>query len=489
MKRRSFLLGSGAAIGLAGTAAYGLSNRQTFATQRLAKRAPLAFPRHIDARKTGEFSLTAQRGVTSFIAGAQSQTLGFSQPYLGPVVRVAANGTTRANVSNELDFAVTSHWHGLLIPGDQDGGPHQLVAPGTTWSPELTINQDPAMTWFHSHVHGETATQVYAGLAGVMILDDGKDAERGLPEDYGVDDLVLVIQDKFLDNAGKLVYTKSMQSRMGGFIGNTLLVNGQVDPVASVPNSIVRLRMLNASNAGFHVLEFSDGREFYIIATDSDYLTKPVAVKSVRLTPGERVQVLVDFSDGAEVALVSSEQNSMNADGFMGAMRSAASILGGATPIVAFQTDQSLPAKIGNIPNALDGQAFTNSAKPVKTREIVLEVASGMMGAEMGINGKPFDMERIDEEVKIGTTERWIVSADMLAHPFHMHGVKFRVLSEGGKTPSIENQGWKDTVLIIDPLELEIEFTQKAGPDAPYMFHCHILEHEDAGMMGQFSVT
>ncbi|VAW16745.1 Blue copper oxidase CueO precursor, partial [hydrothermal vent metagenome] len=367
MKRRSFLLGSGAAIGLAGTAAYGLSTSQIIKPQRLAKRSPLAFPPHIDARSSGEFSINAQRGITNFVPGAPSQTLGFSQSYLGPVVRVAANGTTAAKVSNELPFAVTSHWHGLIIPGDQDGGPHQLIDPGTTWSPELTINQDPAMTWFHSHVHGETATQVYAGLAGVMILDDGKDAERGLPEDYGVDDLVLVIQDKFLDGAGKLAYNSSMQSRMGGFIGNTLLVNGQVDAVASVPSSMVRLRLLNASNASFHVLEFSDGRDFYIVATDSGYLTKPVAVKRLRFSPGERVQVLVDFSDGNETVLLSSEETPMDASGFMGAIRRTTSALAGKTPVLAFQTDQSLSAKIRDIPNSLDGEVYTGGAQIAKT--------------------------------------------------------------------------------------------------------------------------
>jgi len=488
MKRRSLLFG-GAAFALAGTAAYGLSSQQSIAPQRLSKRIPLAFPPQIDARQSGEFSLNAQSGVSDFVPGAASKTIGFNQSYLGPVVRVAANGTTLAKVSNDLGFPVTSHWHGLIIPGDQDGGPHQLVRPGTTWSPELTIDQAPAMCWFHSHVDGETATQVYAGLAGVMILDDGKDGERGLPKDYGIDDLVLVIQDKRLNEAGQLVYSTSMQDRMGGFIGNTIMVNGQLDPVARVPKSVVRLRLLNASNASFQMLEFSDGRPFYIVATDSGYLGAPREVNSVLVTPGERVQVLVDFSDGNDPVLVTSMQTAMNANGFMGTLKRGTSIFAGKIPLLAFQTAQSLPAKIRQIPASLDGEVFTNNAKIAKTRNFRLEVGMGMMGQGMGINGKPFEISRIDAEVKVGTSERWVVSADMLAHPFHVHGVKFRVLSEGGNRPRVENQGWKDTVLITGETVIELEFTQIAKPEAPYMFHCHILEHEDAGMMGQFSVT
>ena len=149
MNRRSLLLG-GAAIGLAGTAAYGYTNLKPVSPQRLSKRPSLIYPDHIDARQSGSFSLNAQSGVTDFLPGVGSQTIGFNQSYLGPVIRVSAKGTTKANVTNQLAFPVTSHWHGLIIPGKQDGGPHQLVNPGETWSPELTIDQAPAMTWYHA---------------------------------------------------------------------------------------------------------------------------------------------------------------------------------------------------------------------------------------------------------------------------------------------------------------------------------------------------
>ncbi len=130
-----------------------------------------------------------------------------------------AKGTTKAIVSNKLAFPITSHWHGLIIPGVQDGGPHQLVDSGQTWSPELTIDQPASMTWYHSHVAEQTAQQVYAGLAGAMILDDGRDEERGLPIDYGQDDLVMIVQDKLITSSGKMEYSVNMHSRMTGFVG------------------------------------------------------------------------------------------------------------------------------------------------------------------------------------------------------------------------------------------------------------------------------
>ena len=113
----------------------------------------------------------------------------------------------------------------------------------------------------------------------------------------------------------------------------------------------------------------------------------------------------------------------------------------------------------------------------------------GMMdGNAMAINGKPFQPDRIDLEAKLGTVERWKISAPSLAHPFHIHGVSFQVVSENGGPPSAENLGWKDTVLINQQAELLVKFEKPASADQPFMFHCHVLEHEDQGMMGQFTV-
>ncbi len=277
-----------------------------------------------------------------------------------------------------------------------------------------------------------------------MILDDERDEERGLPVVYGQDDLVMVVQDKLITSGGKMEYSVNMHDRMTGFVGNTMLVNGQIDTVATVPKSVVRIRFLNASNAATHVLSFADGRTFYIVATDSGYLSKPEQVTSIAIAPAERFQVLVDFSDGKQALIVTKPERAFIGNGMMGAMMKgramAAQLIKGKTVLVAFKTDARLPIKITQIPNALDGIMPDLSIKPVVTRKFQLTTGMGsgmgggmgMMNNGMTINGKSYEMSRVDFDAKLGTIEKWIISSDILSHPFHVHGVKFAVLSEGG---------------------------------------------------------
>ena len=194
-------------------------------------------------------TLALQKSRHRFGSGAAVPSMGISSSYLGPVVRVRSGDTIPFRVENRLDEETTLHWHGLLVPSQVDGGPHNTIKPGAVWSPEITIKQAAATTWFHPHPHGNTARQVYLGLAGMMIVSDGADRDRGLPATYGVDDLPIVLQDKRFGRNGELVYEPTMMDMMHGFQGDTLLVNGAIGPVANVPAGIVRLRLLNAANA------------------------------------------------------------------------------------------------------------------------------------------------------------------------------------------------------------------------------------------------
>ncbi|MCX8226809.1 MAG: multicopper oxidase domain-containing protein, partial [Sulfitobacter sp.] len=155
-------------------------------------------PPLLDTRATGRLSLTATSGTTAFAGGPGIPTAGFNQAYLGPTI-LMQNGELTAEVKNTLDEPISTHWHGLLVPGEHDGGPHLPIAPGATWQPKMTIAQDPATIWYHSHIHERTAEQVYFGLAGVIHVTDGQDDARGLPSTYGVNDLTLVLQDRRFD--------------------------------------------------------------------------------------------------------------------------------------------------------------------------------------------------------------------------------------------------------------------------------------------------
>lgn len=202
--------------------------------------------------------------------------------------------------------------------------------------------------------------------------------------------------------------------------------------------------------------------------------------------------------------------------GMMGRMRGAMNrVIDRSFTVLDFAVDDSLPVRIDIVPDALGGVMPDLGNTDTLTRQISLDMGmGGMMGPGMmgrpgsgmmdpggtdggmmgrmgvfGISGRPFDMHRIDFEVGLGTTERWIVRSPMLAHPFHVHGAMFQVLREDGETPRPEHRGWKDTVLVTGESELLVRFDQPASADTPFMFHCHILEHEDRGMMGQFTVT
>lgn len=483
MRKRSFLLGGALALG--GLGLWGRSS--SIDLSDLAIRPKLTLPPLLDTMQSKSFALTAMAGSTAFVPGGATPTAGFNQAYLGPVVRLS-QGDVRATVSNTLEMDVSTHWHGMLFPGETDGGPHQLVASGGKWQPDLNVDQPPCTGWFHTHVHGGTATGVYSGLAGGLIVSDGRDDDRGLPSTYGVDDLYLVLQDKQFSADGQMVYGTDMMSRMHGFAGDTIVVNGQVGSVAEVPKGIVRLRLLNGCNARIFRLAMSDGKPLNLIATDGGYLSQPMATDRLRLAPGERAEVLVDFGDGRHVALVS--QKDLNRG--PGAMVSqfhdiGASIIGGDFEVLAFAPSDDT-GRIRSLEVGLDGSVpHLNDEHVAETRQFSLDMAE-MGGGPMAINGRPFDHSRIDFETVLGSVERWTITASEMAHPFHVHGVSFQVESENGDAPRLENTGWKDTVLVDGEVTLLMKFTKPASQETPFMYHCHILEHEDAGMMGQFVV-
>lgn len=499
MNRRNFLLAG------AGLAAFGAGflvwprNGRLFARD-LSGRRRLQMPARLDTRRSGRLELTAMQGRSDFLGRGETPTTGFNQPFLGPTI-IMREGTVEANVRNTLSKAVTAHWHGLLVPGAHDGGPHLPIPPGEFWKPVMEIAQPPSTAWYHTHIHGATAQQVYSGLAGVIHLTDGRDDQRGLPSEYGVDDLTLVLQDRRFDGSGRMVYDLHMMDVMHGFTGDTMMVNGQVDTVAVVPKGIVRLRLVNGSNARIYLLHFDDGRPMHLVATDGGYLDTPLVLDRLRLAPGERAELLVDFSNGATPVLMSEGDPNQGPGGMMGRMRGLVdSIIDRSFPVLPFAVDGSLPARITQLPGALEGPMPDLTGSRATTRRFSLDMGGmmgrGMMGGrrrgmmgEFAINGRPFEMQRIDLEIERGSVEQWIVSTSMLSHPFHIHGALFQVVSENGRAPRPENAGWKDTVLVDGTTELLVRFDMPAGRDTPFMYHCHILEHEDAGMMGQFTVS
>jgi FtsP/CotA-like multicopper oxidase with cupredoxin domain len=504
LTRRQALLLSGSAA--AGVLAAGLP--------RWAQGAPsaaraLPIPQLIEARSGEPVTLTLQKTQHQFAPGPAVPSQGISASYLGPVVRVRNGDTIPFRVENRLGEETTLHWHGMLVPSHVDGGPHNTISPGAVWAPEITVKQAASTAWFHPHPHGNTARQVYSGLAGMMIVSDGADRDRGLPAAYGVDDLPIVLQDKRFGRNGEAVYEPDMMDMMHGFQGDTLVVNGAIAPVASVPAGIVRLRLLNAANARVFDLRFSDRRPFFVIGGDGGLLADPVEVRRLVIAPAERYEVLVDFADRPSVDLVTAP-DAGHGPGMMmmGPPRRSA---GTVELLMRFKPEPASKAAVTRLPRQLAtlADADVKSAVAWRTFELNPMMGMGMMGMGMGmgmmngpgrgagaghmmgINGRSFAMDRVDVTAKLATAEIWEISAGgmPMAHPFHVHGASFRILSKNGAKPAAHEAGWKDVVLVEEHAEVLVRFDNPASRKMPFMYHCHILEHEDHGMMGQFAVV
>jgi FtsP/CotA-like multicopper oxidase with cupredoxin domain len=501
-RRQALLLSGSAAVSLAAGGLMRPAHTAPFPGQALP------VPRLIEARSGEPVTLALQKTQHRFGAGAAAPARGISASYLGPVVRVRSGDSIPFQVENRLDEETTLHWHGLWVPSNVDGGPHNTIRPGAVWSPELAIRQPASTAWFHPHPHGNTARQVYSGLAGLMIVSDGADGDRGLPVAYGVDDLPLVLQDKRFGRGGTLVYDPDMMDLMHGFQGDTLVVNGAIGPVARVPAGYVRLRLLNAANARIFDLSFSDRRPFFVIAGDGGFLAEPVEVRSLVIAPGERYEVLVDFADGRIVDLLTASDASHGPGMMMPMMAPRRQVAGTAETFMRFEPDLGLKAAVTRLPRQLGTLTPPDVKTAVSWRTFELNPMMGMGGMmgmgmmhgpgrgagpmhTMGINGRSFAMDRVDVTAKLKTAEVWEISVGgmPMAHPFHIHGASFRILSRNGHSPAAHEAGWKDVVLVEEHAEVLVRFDNPAPPRMPFMYHCHILEHEDHGMMGQFAVV
>lgn len=412
------------------------------------------------------YTVRAQKGKTEIFDGTETSTYGYNGTFLGPMLQIEKGQKVKIRTVNELEEETTFHWHGLEVSGDVDGGPHNPLQPGEERMIEFEVAQEAATLWFHPHPEGKTAEQVYNGLAGLIYIQDENSQSLGLPNEYGKNDFPLIFQDKKFDNQKQLNYQTARNS--DGTIGDTLLVNGTVNPKLTVPNEKVRLRLLNGSNARNYTFKLNTGDTFVQIATDGGFLNEPVVLNEVTLTPSERAEIIVDFSvlnSSIDLALI-------NEDGSV---------------LLPFEiADQHVESS--ETPERMNDFSVTKEERELPvTKNLVL---FGMMDM-VTINGKKFDPERIDFTQEQGVTEVWEIynKKDMMGgmiHPFHIHGTQFKILSRDGKEPSENERGWKDSLSIQpgEKVKIAIQFKHKGV----YMFHCHILEHEDNGMMGQILI-
>ena len=469
------------------------------------------------------FDLNIRTGTHDFGAGRRGAAIGVNADYGGPTLRMRAGETVQLHVRNQLDETTTLHGHGFHLPAAADGGPHQQIAPGAVWQPCFPVKQKAGLFWYHSHLKGSTGRQVYFGQAGTILVEDEEEARLPLPLAYGVDDIPLVLQDRVFDAAGQPVYDLTPMTNATGYIGDVPVVNGAIQPYFIARRRWLRLRLLNGANASIYRLGFSDRRRFYVIGSDGGLLPRAYRAWRLILAPGERAQILVEVRPGRPFRLEGEVLSPM-----MGMRRRRARAMRrlrflDILPATVLETGPRPPRRLIQLP-------APQPARAVRTRRFVLEMGmggpmmrhrsrrrtrmdgngpmsggsaagGGMGGGAMGgggmgmrltINGKTMDMARIDEVVRLGTDEIWeVINRSPMPHPFHVHDVQFRILDRNGRRPRGLERGLKDTVLVWpgERVRLLLSFRDYADPELPYMYHCHTLEHEDAGMMGQFVVV
>ena len=439
--------------------------------------------------------------------------------YQNPILRIESGGRFTATLNNALKDPTIIHWHGLHTPANMDGHPSSTIAPGGSYNYDFTVRNRGGTYWYHTHAHELTAEQAYNGLASFFLIDDNDQRKltQALDLQLGVTDLPIVIQDKQFDAQGKLLYKPGPHESMMGWLGDIIVCNLTPNAVQAVLPLTYRLRLLNGSNSRIYRLGFVYGHTtlgFTVIGTDGGLLERPEAATEAFIAPGERLDILFDAGQvpvGSDIFLKSLAFDAMENEGGMGgtggmqgmgqmmnAMSSSRLPLGAEFNILKLSVVAG-ERVIAKLPTAL------SSIQPIATTGAVerkIELSMGQM--RFLINGLTFRMDEIAFDVKRNAVEVWRISnpAIGMPHPMHIHGFSFQVLerigspqqlsaaARFGKGRVVSDLGWKDTVLVWpgETVRIAIDFTHDYPGSQTYVFHCHNLEHEDAGMMINFRV-
>jgi blue copper oxidase len=446
----------------------------------------------------GELMLTARSHMAETAPGVRSQVWSPGEGPVGPTLTARSGERAHIVLRNELAESTVLHWHGLRPPEEADGHPRYAIGTGETLTYDFEVDEPAGMYWYHSHAHHRTAIQTYMGMAGVFLVRDDAEDALGLPS--GPREIPLVIQDRRVDAGGAIAYAPTNHDMMEGFLGDVAFVNGVRAPAVEVDSAQYRLRVLAASNARIYRLALSNHRPLTLIGGDAGFLPQPVALPSIDLATGERADLLVDFSGlpvGTRVALESLEfpppRGMGGMGGGMGGMGGGMGMgmpglrQGAALEILEFVVTRAVNEE-AVVPAALPAAAPLTLGMADRERTFRFD---SMMMMNHTINGRAFDMTRVDEEVPFGSTECWtFVNDSMFPHPVHMHAVHFQVVSRTGGRGAIQpwEQGMKDTVLVLPGEQVQVvaRFDRHRGL---FLLHCHNLEHEDMGMMMNFRIV
>jgi len=418
-------------------------------------RNPLRLPPTITAR---DQTLAATETVLELDDGKTSRAWGYNGHLPGPTLRVRRGENVNIRLRNELHDETTIHWHGMIVPHSMDGHPLDAVSPGNTYTYHYPILQRAGMNWYHPHPHHHTGEQIFGGLAGALIVEDPEEAALGLPS--GMCELPLIVRDARVDSAGNLRY----RGTSSGFKGDFGLVNGVPYATTEVGNALYRLRLLNGANARVFRLALTNGAPVTLIGNDGGLLEVPATVSRIDFAPAERLDLLLDLRQRAVGERVVLRCDRAGWD------------------LLEFVVTEEIDSH-ARVPEFLSTIEALSPADVSEERTFRFE-------GNHRINGKEFEMDRVEFRVPLGRTERWRFQSDGGApHPVHVHGASFQVESRRGGRGRLFpwELGWKDTVLLQEreTVDVLVRFEHYTGL---YLLHCHKLEHEDGGMMMNFEV-
>ncbi len=473
-----------------------------------------------------ELELTAQPAEHEIFRGVQTGTwcyrgklvkgragtLEDSGSYLGPTMRLRRGDKVRVVFRNELPESTIVHWHGLAMPALMDGHPRLVIPKGARYLYEFEVLDRAGHYWYHPHPDERTGPQVYRGLAGQIFVQDDEESALRLPS--GDHEIPLVLQDRTFDGDKQLLYLAGRMEAMRGFLGEQILVNGTPEKELHLATGAYRLRLFNGSNSRIYKLAWSNGMPFTVIGTDGGLLERPLRKPYLVLAPAERADVIVDLSGqtmGTSIELRSlrypAPQMMMMGGGMgrgMGGMgRGGGLEQGSEFRVLRVRVERKetggfrMPARLSQ-PGFRRRQEAENAEEP-------RVYSLSFMRMQWYLNDRTFEMEEVEanETFRAGSVQvlefRNASRAMMrMAHPMHVHGGQFQVLR---RTPAAEademaaamnegftDEGWKDTVLVLpgETVQVLMKFPRFPGL---FLYHCHILEHEDMGMMRNYRLT
>ncbi len=426
--------------------------------------------------------------------GQQTITGGINNSaFWGPTLFFNKGETVHMNVTNKLNDSSTLHWHGMHLPAVMDGGPHQVIPPGTTWQPFWKVANQAGTYWYHPHLHEMTLEQITKGVGGFIIVRDSLESTLALPRKYGIDDIPLVLTSRRYSASNQFIVQNTAY-------GDYMLTNGTANAQINLPKQYVRLRILNVEIERGYDLGFSDNRTFYIIANDGGLLNAPVSATRVKVLVGERIEILVNLgNDALGSSLDLKAYNSNQAFGFPGGEPSNNGQFGSLLNNIDFtvlhiNVGATTSNPITTVPATLANNIYLTAADATVNRTVTITGGNPGTNLPFVFDNNAFNLSTINKNIKLNDVEKWTVTNNnVFGHTFHIHDVQFKIVARNGIAANVGDyeSGWKDVMYV--PRNENVTFVAKFDDYAdtihPYMYHCHFSNHEDDGMMGQFVVN